>query len=71
MKNRSLKFRLIWFITSIIILMAMLNVYSIFTSKTIETQYKEMINNMYNINQIGTDINLSVSYFDNYMSSKT
>jgi hypothetical protein len=51
--------------------MAMLNMYSIFVSKNIETQYKEMINNMYNINQIGTDINLSVFYFDNYMSSKT
>ncbi|MFU0800286.1 MAG: sensor histidine kinase [Xylanivirga thermophila] len=70
MKNRSFRSILLAFMISIIILMAFVNIYSIFATYSIEEQYRSMINNMFTINQVSRDINLSVFYFDKYFSTR-
>ena len=70
MKGKSLKFKLIAFILSIIISMASLNIYSLFVIRDIKAKYSTMIDKMIYINQIGQNIELSVYYFDKYFNTR-
>jgi sensor histidine kinase YesM len=69
-KGQSLRHKLLWFIASVIVLMAIINIYSIIVTRSIDVEYSNMINKMIKIDQIGQNMKLSVFYFDKYFSTK-
>lgn len=70
MNTRGLKFKLLSFTCIIIGLMVGINIYFMFSTKSIENQYSNMINKVLTINEINQDVNNSVFYFDKYFSTK-
>lgn len=71
MKRQSFKYSLLGFIALMIVLMIFISVFSSLEIKSIEAQYTNMIEKMLAINEIGSDINSSVFYFDKYFTTKS
>lgn len=62
---------LLSFIIVVIVVMAGLNVYSLYITRSMESQYSKMISGMMTIHEISRDIDSSSFYLDKYFSAKT
>lgn len=71
MKKQSFKYSLLGFIGLMIVLMIFISSFSMIVIRSVESQYTNMIEKMLAINEIGTDINNSVFYFDKYFTTKS
>ncbi|WP_040210172.1 sensor histidine kinase [Clostridium polynesiense] len=71
MNYRSLRIRLLGFISIAIISIISINMYSILRIKSMENQYNDMINKMFVINNINKEINSSKLYLEKYFLTKT
>lgn len=71
MRKQSFKYSLIGFIGLMIVLMIFISVFSTLVIQSIEGRYTSMIEKMISINEIGSDINSSVFYFDKYFTTKS
>lgn len=71
MNRKSLKFKLLIFIALIVTLMTLINIYSIFNTKSFEARYSVMLGRLITIEGINEEMNLSILYFDKYFTTNS